>query len=102
MTMTAFQIAILEIVQANDGNLSWYQIDRALTQRVGGWDPGIVSRDLMPTLRALEQDGFIARSAGHNPAQPLYRITSAGHHEKEKGVGKTARAEKTPRGEKVS
>jgi DNA-binding PadR family transcriptional regulator len=86
--MTPFQTAILEIIEANDGKLSWYQLDRALTQRVGGWDPGIVSRDLMPALGALEQAGLIARSAGHNPAQPLYSITTSVHHEAEMVSGK--------------
>ena len=37
---------------------------------VGGWDPGIVSRDLMPALRELEQAGFIVARVGHSPVQP--------------------------------
>jgi DNA-binding PadR family transcriptional regulator len=100
--MSPFQIAILEIIKANDGKFSWYQLDRALTQRVGGWDPGIVSKDLMPALRELEQAGFIATSAGHNPAQPLYSITPAGQQEGETVPGKRWRGEKVSAGEKAS
>jgi DNA-binding PadR family transcriptional regulator len=100
--MTPFQTAILEIIEANDGKMSWYQLDRALTQRVDGWDPEVVSRDLMPALRVLEQAGYIATSAGHNPAQPLYSIAPAHHHEGEMVSGKMSRSEKVPRGEKVS
>ena len=100
--MSPFQIAILDLIEANDGKLSWYQLDRALTQRVGGWDPGIVSRDLMPALRQLEQAGFIATSAGQNASQPLYWITPAGHQEGERVTGNGSRGEKALRGEKVS
>jgi DNA-binding PadR family transcriptional regulator len=72
--MSPLQIAILELIKANDGKFSWYQIDRALTQRAGGFDRAVVSRDLVPALRELEQQGFIAEVAGHHPAQPLYRV----------------------------
>jgi DNA-binding PadR family transcriptional regulator len=75
--MSPLQVAILEIIEANDGKFSWYQLDRALTHRAGA-DPGIVSRDLMPALRELERAGFITASAGHSPAQPLYSVTPTG------------------------
>ena len=76
--MSHLQITILKIVKANDGKLSWYQLDRALTHRAGGLDPAVVSKDLMPALHELEQAGFVATSAGHDPAQPLYSITLSG------------------------
>jgi DNA-binding PadR family transcriptional regulator len=81
--MTFLQLAILEIVKANDGRFSWYQIDRALTQRAGGFDPGIVSKDLMPALRELEEGGYIITRTGHNPARPLYSIRDEGERELE-------------------
>ncbi len=79
--MSPLQIAILELIKAEDGKFSWYQLDRALTQRAGGVDPGIVSRDLMPALRELEQEGFISAGTSHNPGQPFYSITSTGQQE---------------------
>ena len=57
--MSPLQVTILEIIKANDGKFSWYQLDRALTRRVGV-DAGIVSRDLMGVLRELEQAGLIS------------------------------------------
>jgi DNA-binding PadR family transcriptional regulator len=83
--MSPSQIAILEIINANDGKFSWYQLDRALSQQAGGTDPGIVSIDLMPALRELQREGFIITGAGHNPAQPLYSITPAGQQQLEAG-----------------
>jgi Fe2+ or Zn2+ uptake regulation protein len=73
--MSPFQLTILEIIEANDGKYSWYQLDRALTQRPGGLDPAIVSKDLMAALRDLEEAGFITTTADHNPGQPLYSMT---------------------------
>ena len=71
-----FQIAILKTIEAADGQLSWYQIDRALTQR--GIDPGAVSDFLMTALLALQRDGLVSISNGHDPAQPLYSVTASG------------------------
>jgi DNA-binding PadR family transcriptional regulator len=76
--MSPFQIYILELIKTNDGKLSWYQIDRALSQRTTA---GIVPESLMPALRELEQGGFITTGAGHNPGQPLYSITPAGQQQ---------------------
>jgi len=75
--MSPLLITILEIIKANDGNFSWYQLNRALTSQKGV-DPGIVSRDLMPALHELEQAGFITARAGPNPALPLYSLTPTG------------------------
>jgi DNA-binding PadR family transcriptional regulator len=80
--MSPLQVTILKIIEANDGKFSWYQLDRALTHRAGV-DPGIVSRDLMPALRELEQAGFITASAGYNPAHPLYSVTPKGQEQLE-------------------
>ncbi|MGC8640073.1 MAG: hypothetical protein ACP5XB_09380 [Isosphaeraceae bacterium] len=80
--MSPLQVAILKLIEANDGRFSWYQLDRALTHRAGV-DPGIVSRDLVPASRELEQAGFITASAGHSPARPLYSVTPAGEQELE-------------------
>jgi len=78
--MSPLQITILELIKANDGRFSWYQLDRALTHRART-DPGTVSEHLMPSLHELQQAGFITASAGHNPAQPLYSVTPAGQRE---------------------
>ena len=80
--MSRLQIAILEIIQANDGKFRRYQIDRALIRRAGV-DPGTASRDLMPALRELEQAGCITARTGYNPAQPLYSVTPTGHEQLE-------------------
>jgi DNA-binding HxlR family transcriptional regulator len=76
--MSSIQIAILKAIQANDGKLSWYQLDRELTQRIGSVGPPAVSEALLPSLRELEQANLIATIAGHHPAQPLYSITAIG------------------------
>jgi DNA-binding HxlR family transcriptional regulator len=87
--MSPFQLAILESIEANDGKYSWYQLDRALTQRPGGLDPAIVSKDLMAALRELEEAGFITTTADHNPGQPLYSITPRGLEHLEIAAEKT-------------
>jgi DNA-binding PadR family transcriptional regulator len=79
--MSPLQIAVLGIIKANDGKVSWYQIDRALTHRVG-LDPGTVSSGLMPALRELEQAGYIT-AAGQNTTPSLYSITPAGQQQLE-------------------
>jgi DNA-binding PadR family transcriptional regulator len=74
-TMTPLHLTVLRIIGTNDGKVSWYQIDRALSQQglvSGTWPaPG----GLMPVLRELEQSGYITAAVGPNPAQPLYSIT---------------------------
>ena len=79
--MSPLQIAILEIIQANDGKFSWYQIDRALSLRSNS--AGSALGNLMSALRELEQAGFITTSAGYNPAQPLYSVTPTGQEQLE-------------------
>ena len=75
--MSPLKYAILEAIDRNDGKYTWYQLDRALTQRAD-MDPGVVSRELMPALRELEQAHLITASPGSNPGQPLYSVTPAG------------------------
>src|ERR1700733_10530918 len=69
--ISSIQIAILKAIQANDGKLSWYQLNRELTQRLASGGSTAVSEVLMPGLRELEQADFITTVAGHHPAQPL-------------------------------
>ncbi len=38
--MGPLQITILELIKANDGTFSWYQLERALTRQVRT-DPGV-------------------------------------------------------------
>jgi DNA-binding HxlR family transcriptional regulator len=76
--ISSIQIAILKAIQANDGKLNWYQLDRELTQRLASGGSTAVSEVLMPGLRELEQADFITTVAGHHPAQPLYSITVTG------------------------
>ena len=71
--MNQFDLAVLELILASDGKLTWYQLDRWLTGRA---NPGIVSASLMPTLHQLEEAGLI--TAKGDKGQPLYFITSAG------------------------
>jgi len=73
--MSPFQIIVLDIIKSNDGRFSWYQIDRALSQR--SVSPRLTD-GLMPALRELEETGLITRQSGHHPAQPLYSITADG------------------------
>ena len=63
----------MKLIQANDGQLSWYQLDRAISSSGTEREEG-----LMQSLRALESEGLIARQAGANPSQPKYAITSNG------------------------
>jgi len=37
----------------------------------------------MPVLHELEQSGYVATTASHNPAQPLYSITPKGRQQLE-------------------
>ncbi len=80
--MSPLQLTILELINANDGKFSWYQLDRALTRRAR-IDPGTVSEELMPSLHELQQAGFVNAIEGHNPGQPLYSVTPAGQRERE-------------------
>ena len=75
VSMSPLHNALLDVIKANDGKYSWYQLDRALSCRGLAGD---VSSKLMAALHELEQGGFITTTAGHSPAQPLYLITDEG------------------------
>ncbi len=71
--MNSFRIHLLKLIQSKDGQLSWYQIDRAFTSE------GIDRREnLMQSLKGLELGGYIDTHFGLNRSQPTYSITSAG------------------------
>lgn len=71
--MNELKIKILEAIRQNDGQFSWYQLDRMLS------DSGVDhSGKLMQVLRELVASELISTSAGANPAQPLYSITKNG------------------------
>ena len=76
--MSPFQVTIMEVIEANDGRFSWYQLDRTLSNRAEGPDPGTVSTGLIQALGELEQAGFLATSPGHAPGLPVYSLTPAG------------------------
>jgi DNA-binding PadR family transcriptional regulator len=71
--MNGFRVRLLRLIQSKDGQLSWYQIDRALSSE--GVDR---EEHLMQSLKGLESDGYIVTHVGANPSQPKYSITSAG------------------------
>jgi DNA-binding PadR family transcriptional regulator len=71
--MNRVQRNVLETILRHDGEYTWYQLDRALSEsgtQYGG--------NLMQVLRGLVADGHIVTSPGPNPAQPLYWITESG------------------------
>jgi DNA-binding PadR family transcriptional regulator len=71
--MSETRMKILELIAANSGQYSWYQIDQHLSES-GVEHAG----QLMPLLRGLVADGLITSATGPNPAQPVYSITDAG------------------------
>jgi DNA-binding PadR family transcriptional regulator len=77
--MDPFHQEILELISAHDGEYSWYQIDRSLSQ----FSPNCVKyapsmRGLMGVLRELTDEGLIVDAAGHHQSQPVYSITLEG------------------------
>lgn len=79
--MNPLHLAILRIIDTNDGKFSWYQIDRVLSQQGPAGDAWPATGGLMPVLRELERSEYITTTTGPNPAQPLYSITQAGHRQ---------------------
>ncbi|MDQ3684691.1 MAG: hypothetical protein M3430_03710 [Acidobacteriota bacterium] len=73
MAEAEMTLDILRLIRNNDGELTWYQLDRSLSYE--GTHLSIINR-LIPLLKQLEQNGFI-RSEG-NPSQPRYWIGDAG------------------------
>ncbi len=73
MAEAEMALDILRLIRNNDGELTWYQLDRSLSYE--GTHISIINK-LVPVLRHLEQSEFI-RCEG-NPSQPRYWITDAG------------------------
>lgn len=67
------EMDILRLIAKHDGKLSWYELDHALVYN--GTNPSTLG-NMMPTLKLLEENGFI-RSEGGGP-QPRYYVTDAG------------------------
>lgn len=71
--MNRFRLHLLRLIHTNDGQFSWYQIERELSSK------GVEREEhLMQSLNGLESDGYIIRHVGMNPSQPTYSITAAG------------------------
>lgn len=71
--MNQLRHRLLELIKAKDGQLSWYQLDRAISSES-------IKRDepLLKSLTGLEADGFIVSHDAANPSQPTYSVTSEG------------------------
>jgi DNA-binding PadR family transcriptional regulator len=77
--MDPFPQEILELIAAHNGEYSWYQIDRSLSQfspNRARYAP--LMRGLMQVLRELTDEGLITDAAGHHKSQPVYSITVKG------------------------
>ncbi len=71
--MNQLRHRLLELIKAKDGELSWYQLDRAISSESFDRD-----EPLLKSLAALEADGFIVSHIASNPSQPTYFLTSEG------------------------
>lgn len=72
MNLDNLKMDILKCVAKYDGQLSWYQLDRALS-----YDENLpVIHRLLEALRDLEQENLI-RAEGEE-TQPRYRLTEVG------------------------
>ena len=71
--MNETQLKILELIEANSGRYSWYQLDRCLSESAVDH-----AGQLMRLLRELVTGGLLESAPGPNPAQPVYSITDAG------------------------
>lgn len=69
---------LLEIISRRSGQLSWYQIDRLISQS------GVPPNGLMERLGELSQEGLIRQDITENPAQPVYSITDEGRAQLDK------------------
>ena len=71
--MTTFRIRLLELIQENNGQVNWYQLDRAISSETAQRE-----EHLLNSLKELESAGFILSNSGPNPAQPTHCITDVG------------------------
>ncbi len=73
MTHSSAESAVLKQIRQAPGQLSWYQIDRSLSE--GGMRP---AEGVMKLLRQLEAEGLIRSVPGAVAAQPCYELTDIG------------------------
>jgi len=77
--MDPFPREILELIAAHDGQYSWYQIDRSMSQFSANREKNApLMRSLTRVLRNLSDEGLIANGIGPNASQPVYSITVKG------------------------
>ena len=69
----AIRTAIVELVSKNDGQWSWYQLDRGLAAK--GFSGGY---GLLSIIKSLVEDDFIKEMPGYSAGQPMYAITEKG------------------------
>jgi hypothetical protein len=65
--------AVVELVSKNDGQWSWYQLDRGLAAKGFSGGP-----ELLSVIKSLVEDEFIKQIPGYSAGQPLYAITEKG------------------------
>jgi DNA-binding PadR family transcriptional regulator len=65
--------AVVELVSKNDGQWSWYQLDRGLAAK--GLSGG---SELLSVIKSLVEDDFIKEMPGYSAGQPMYAITEKG------------------------
>jgi DNA-binding PadR family transcriptional regulator len=77
--MNPFQQEILETIAVHDGQYSWYQLDRALSQFSPRSEDNLpLMHGLSKILRDLENEGLIQARTDDPSPQPVYVITVTG------------------------
>ncbi len=77
--MDPFAQEILELIASHDGQHSWYQLDRSLSQFSTNRERNTpLLRGLTRVLRKLVEEGLISAGEGHHPSQSVYSITANG------------------------
>lgn len=67
--MNVVRKRILELVEKREGELSWYQLDRALSTE------GLQSEEcVMDSIKWLLTNDYIRVGEGYSPAQPVYYL----------------------------
>lgn len=70
--MQGLKLKILAIVERNDGQCSWYQMDRALTM------DGLSTSRMMADIRSLKDAGWIEEWSSEEGRIGRYFITDLG------------------------
>ena len=65
---------ILDLIQKNDGQWTWYQLERAVA-RCGGWDS---EKSVTEVADSLVKRGYMSTVADAKYAHPIYKITESG------------------------